>query len=114
MTRAESRNLRAANEDIRGLTPLERIGLDAQAEEAHARRIRLASAVVATAILGAREAGLTPGDIAAAIRSEAGSPAAARAVGVTLRDIAGELAALLGTPDEPTVADVLDALERHP
>ncbi len=80
-SRTDSRNLRAANE-----------------EEAHARRIALASAVVATAILGAREAGLTPMDIAAAIRSEAGSPAAARAVGGMLRDIAGELAALLGSP----------------
>ncbi len=51
---------------------------------------------LAADILRAQREGITPADLAAAIRSEAGSPAAARATGDALRDVCGELAGLLG------------------
>ncbi len=50
---------------------------------------------LAADILRAQRDGITPRDLAAAIRSEAGSPEAARATGEALRDVCGELAGLL-------------------
>ncbi len=67
---------------------------------------------VARDLLEAPTDGITPADLAAAILSEAGSPAAARATGEALRDVCGELAGLLGDV-APVVATGDEDLQRR-
>ncbi len=65
-------------------------------DSAHARRVRLAAYTVAAAIVGGREAGLTPRDVAVAVARETGTIEAARAMAEVLRQVASELVAIVG------------------